>query len=349
MPGRLACGNSDRIGNPVRRESEQFRAGGGSAEHAAGRGDVPATRIMAGRHRIADAAFDLHAENECGENGPPRKPARLRQCQHRRRDGRRRMNDRVQMGIVEIEQIGRNRVDERRAHRIEPLRAADDRRCRGAAERRQRAQRGGRPPGHSPNPARLQRSSGSSASLRDSCAATSAHVVPATKSAKIVPAPCASSCRTERIPRTLFFRPYSGAPAPVDRNLMLDRLTDNLEIWSTAAGNPGAARTRQEQRALAARQGANHGSRNNRLCRNGPHGRTDGRAPARRRLFAVHLRLAERGDQGAGRARRAACEIAGRSRFQRGYRAGQPADARHRQGGRAGARWNRCRKPRHAS
>src|SRR5438094_1240258 len=59
------------------------------------------------------------------------------------------------------------------------------------------------------------------------------------KSAKIVPAPCASSCRTERIPRTLFFRPYSGATWPVDRNLMLDRLTDNLDIRRNAAGEPG--------------------------------------------------------------------------------------------------------------
>src|SRR6185369_8776307 len=139
------------------------------------------------------------------------------------------------------------------------------------------------------------------------CAATSVHTVPATKSASVVLAPCASSCRTERIPRILFSRPYSGATWPVDRNLMLDRLTDNLEIRRNATGEPWRDKNKK---ALAARQGANHGSRNNRLCRHGPHGWTDGRTFARRRLFAVHLRFAERGDQGAGCARRTACEIA---------------------------------------
>ena len=50
------------------------------------------------------------------------------------------MNDGVQMGIVEIEQIGRYRVEERRAHRIDPLGAPDHRRRGGAAERHQHAQ-----------------------------------------------------------------------------------------------------------------------------------------------------------------------------------------------------------------
>src|ERR1700704_4655013 len=135
-----------------------------------------------------------------------------------------------------------------------------------------------------------------------SCAATSSHTVPATKSANVVAAPCASSCRTERIPRVLFFHFYSGALRLVDRNLMLDRLTDNLDIWSNA-GKPGPP---QQAPDLTARQGANHGSRNNRLWRNGPHGRADGRTPARCRLFALHLRCAARSDQGTGRAGRTA-------------------------------------------
>ena len=51
------------------------------------------------------------------------------------------MNDRVQMGVVEIEQVGRDRIDERRAERIEPFRPADDGGCCSAAEWRQRPQR----------------------------------------------------------------------------------------------------------------------------------------------------------------------------------------------------------------
>src|SRR5437773_9973638 len=98
------------------------------------------------------------------------------------------------------------------------------------------------------------------------------------KSAKIVPAPCASSCRTERIPRTLFFRPYSDATWPVDRNLMLDRLTDNLEIRRNATGESETRQITRKRPSLRREQGANHGCRNNRLRRNRPHGWADGRA-----------------------------------------------------------------------
>ena len=51
------------------------------------------------------------------------------------------MNDRVQMGVVEIEQVGRDRINERRAERIEPFRPTYNRRCCGTVERRQRPQR----------------------------------------------------------------------------------------------------------------------------------------------------------------------------------------------------------------
>ena len=146
--------------------------------------------------------------------------------------------------------------------------------------------------GHKPNRVPLQRSSESSASPRDSAPRHPSTSYRQRNRRNIVPTPCASSCRTERIPRRLFFKSYSCASSPVTE-YMLDRLTDNLEIWSTGAGEP---RRRQEQdrskRAPAAHQGANHGSRNNRLCRNGPHGRTDGRAPARCRLLAMRLRPA---------------------------------------------------------
>jgi hypothetical protein len=84
------------------------------------------------------------------------------------------------------------------------------------------------------------------------CAAISAHTMAATKSANVVPAPCASSCRTERIPRTLFWRSYSGAPRPVDRNLMLDRLTDNLDIRRNPAGNPALAQEQETARVCGA-------------------------------------------------------------------------------------------------
>ena len=142
MPADWLAAIPIAFADAVRRKSEQLGGRGCRAEHAASRGDMPAARIMPGRHRISDPAFDLDPENERRDHVPAGKPPRLRQRQNRRRDRRSRMNDRVQMGIVEIQQVGRDRIDEGRAERIEPLRPADDRRCRGAAERRQRPQRG---------------------------------------------------------------------------------------------------------------------------------------------------------------------------------------------------------------
>jgi len=51
------------------------------------------------------------------------------------------MDDRVQVGIVEIEQVGRDRIDECSAERIQALRSADNGGCCSAAEWRQRPQR----------------------------------------------------------------------------------------------------------------------------------------------------------------------------------------------------------------
>jgi hypothetical protein len=62
---------------------------------------------MSGRNTVASEnsgtpALPSSSAQTCHQNGLPRKPSRLRQRQHR--DRRRWVNDRIEMGIVEIEQ-----------------------------------------------------------------------------------------------------------------------------------------------------------------------------------------------------------------------------------------------------
>ena len=111
-PGRLARGNPDGVCDHRRIESEQLGASGGRAKYPAGRGDVEPTGIMAGRDSIAEPACDLHTENEGMEAAPSRETALLRKGKQRRRNGRARMDDRLEVGVVEIEKVAADRIDE---------------------------------------------------------------------------------------------------------------------------------------------------------------------------------------------------------------------------------------------
>ena len=109
---------TDGVGDAVSGQPKQLRAGCGCAENPAGRCNVPASRIVARRNRIADAALDLYPENKRRQHIAPWKLARFCQGDHRCRDRCRRMDDRFRMRVVKIQQIGRDRVDERSTHRI---------------------------------------------------------------------------------------------------------------------------------------------------------------------------------------------------------------------------------------
>jgi hypothetical protein len=52
------------------------------------------------------------------------------------------MNDRIEMGVVVVEQIGRNRIDEGGTEDIQALRPADHAGCADSAERGHHPQRG---------------------------------------------------------------------------------------------------------------------------------------------------------------------------------------------------------------
>ena len=242
---------------------------------------MPAPRIVPRRDRIADPALDLDAEDEGGEQVPPGRSAGLRQRQHRRGDRRRRMNDRVEMGVVEIEQIGRNRIDEGGAERIEPFRTADDADGAGAAEREPPPAARSSRPDHSPIPARSRKNSGSSVWLHDFAAATSAHDLVGNQirerraDALRPPLPHLANSLN-----SLFFERSPASRDLSTRNLMLDRLTDNPDIRTNGRDARSGDRpitTTKCARTSRERRERDDGRTDHWFCRPWPHGRTDGR------------------------------------------------------------------------
>ena len=119
----------------MRRQAKQLAAGRRRAEYPAGRCDVPTARVMSRRDGAADTALDFHSQDERGQDVAAGQLVRFseRQCSSCNR--RRRMNDRFRMRVVEIEQVCRDRIDERCTHGIEPLGAPNEGRGRRTAER----------------------------------------------------------------------------------------------------------------------------------------------------------------------------------------------------------------------
>ena len=122
-------------------EPDQLAGGGGGAEHAAARGDVPALGVVAGRDGAADPALQLDAEQEGEQQVGPGHAPQLCQRQQRRRHRRGRMDHGRQVGVAEIEHVGAGRIQEGRAQRIDALSAADDGRLSAVGEFGERLQR----------------------------------------------------------------------------------------------------------------------------------------------------------------------------------------------------------------
>jgi hypothetical protein len=136
----LSASSAEREDHALAVEAEKPAGAGGRAEHAAGRGDVPALGIVAGKDRAADPAFDLDAEHEGCEQIATGDRPQLGEREQRRRDRRGRMNGGRDVGIVEIEDVGARRVQERRAQRVHALVAADDDRLPAIGKRGERLQ-----------------------------------------------------------------------------------------------------------------------------------------------------------------------------------------------------------------
>ena len=122
-------------------ERGQLSAACGSAEHAAGRGDVPSPVIMAGRDREPDAGLYLIAEDKGQQQIGPAQPPQFGERENGRCHRRGRMNHGAQMGVAEIMDIGAGGIEEGRAQRIDALGPPDHGRLLSAGEFGKRAQR----------------------------------------------------------------------------------------------------------------------------------------------------------------------------------------------------------------
>jgi hypothetical protein len=89
---------------------------------------------MTRRDRAADAALDLEAQREGQEQVRPADAADLGESQQRRRQRRSRVDDRRQMGVAIVEDVGPCRVQEGGGERVDTLGASDDRRLPAARE-----------------------------------------------------------------------------------------------------------------------------------------------------------------------------------------------------------------------
>ena len=86
-------------------QPEQPAARGGRAEDAGRAGDVPAPVVVRRVDRVADAALHFGAEHERMQEVAARDRLSLRQRQNGRRDRARRVDDRLQVRIVEIQHV----------------------------------------------------------------------------------------------------------------------------------------------------------------------------------------------------------------------------------------------------
>ena len=111
------------------------------AEHAGRAGDVPAAVVVRGVDGVADAAFRFDAEHHRVEEVAPGHRAMLREREERRDDRPGRMDDGLQVRVVEVEHVRADAVHQRRVQDVQPLAAAEHRGLRGSRERRERGDR----------------------------------------------------------------------------------------------------------------------------------------------------------------------------------------------------------------
>src|SRR5262249_17267027 len=109
---------------------------GGGTEHAAGAGDVPAERVMLRVNCVAETAFGLYAKDERVQQIRPADWRIFGIGQNGRGDRARRGNDRLQMRVVEIENMRAYAVQEGRVHDGKALCSAKNACLVGASEGR---------------------------------------------------------------------------------------------------------------------------------------------------------------------------------------------------------------------
>jgi hypothetical protein len=121
---------------------EAEHAGGGrrGAENAGRAGDVPADVVMGRVDGVAEPAFHLDPDDQRLEEGAPGKAVPFGEGQQRRGDRPRRVDDRLEVGVVEIEDVARNAHGESGAEQVGLALAARHRELRRAGEGRERVE-----------------------------------------------------------------------------------------------------------------------------------------------------------------------------------------------------------------
>ena len=139
--GRLRGSTAKRPHHLPLVEPKKLAAPGRGAEHAAGRGDVPAPVIMAGRDRKTNARLHFVAEDEGEQQLGPAHLSQLGEREQCRRHRRGRMDHRPHMGIAEVVDVGARCIEECCGERIEALAASDHGRLLPIRKFLKRAQR----------------------------------------------------------------------------------------------------------------------------------------------------------------------------------------------------------------
>ena len=92
---------------------------------------MPTDIVVRRIDRVADTALDFDAEDKCVQKVSPAHRSVLgqrQQCRGHRSAG---MDHRFEMGVIEVEHMRTDAIDQRRVHDVEPLGAAEHARLPG--------------------------------------------------------------------------------------------------------------------------------------------------------------------------------------------------------------------------
>ncbi len=136
---RLCRSDPERPDELLFGQAKQPARRGRCPEHPGGSGDVPADVIVRRIDRVADSALDLGSQDESvNERFPGDRPV-LGEREQRRCNRAGRVNDGLEMRIVEVERVRCHAVEQRRVEDVEAFAPTQHGRLRRSREERQRS------------------------------------------------------------------------------------------------------------------------------------------------------------------------------------------------------------------
>jgi hypothetical protein len=139
---RLRRRDAQRHGRALRVQAEQAGARGRGTHRPGAAGDVPAAVVVVGIHGIADAAAHVDAQHQRVDQGAAAGAGVLGQRQQRAGHRTGRMDDGLEVRVVEVEGVRADAVDQRRAGHVHALAPAEQGGLRRGLKRLHRRQRG---------------------------------------------------------------------------------------------------------------------------------------------------------------------------------------------------------------